>query len=251
MAKKILGIIPSRYDSSRLYGKAMIDIAGKTMIQRVYEQSKKATKLDKVIVATDSELIFNHLNDIGGEVMMTSSTHKNGTERCAEVAEKMGKEYQVAVNIQGDEPFIDPSQIDLIASLFDTEDTEIGTLIKKIEIPEQIFDEKEAKVIFNSRMEAIYFSRSAIPYLNGKPQNEWFNLIPYYKHLGLYGFRSEILAKISMLPATDLEQAESLEQLRWLDYYKIKVAISELDTLAIDTAEDLKKVEAYLKNLKE
>ncbi|TAF65206.1 MAG: 3-deoxy-manno-octulosonate cytidylyltransferase [Cytophagales bacterium] len=249
MKKKIVGIIPSRYDSTRLPGKALVDIGGKTMIQRVYEQALKAKYLDKVVVATDSERIYEHIQSIGGNVLMTATTHRNGTERCAEVAQKLGHEFQVAINIQGDEPFIDPQQIDLIGELFEDDETEIATLIKKIEVAEQIFDEKEAKVVFNRNMEAIYFSRSAIPFLNGVPMKNWFKKQDYYKHLGIYGFQTSILSEIAELPPSALELSEGLEQLRWLDYYSIRVAVSATDTLAIDTPEDLKKVEAYLKKI--
>lgn len=245
---KILGVIPARYDSVRLPGKVMIELSGKTIIQRVIEQVEKSEKLSQIVVATDNELIFNHVKDLGKEVMMTANTHRNGTERCAEVAQKLGSEYDVVINIQGDEPFISPSQVDALANLFEESDTEIGTLVKKIDKSEDIFAEGEAKVIFNERQEVLVFSRSAIPYFRGKPQSEWHLHHDYYKHIGIYGFRSDILANISSLKPTALELAESLEQLRWLAHYKIKVGITDLEVIPIDTQEDLKKATEFLKN---
>ena len=244
--KKILGIIPSRYHSTRLEGKALIDIGGKSMTQRVYEQASKCKKLDKVIVATDDERIFEHVTGFGGNVMMTSKDHQNGTERCAEVANKSGDEFGFVINIQGDEPFIDPAQIDEVATLFEDNETEIATLGKKIISYEELIDEKEAKIALNVKNEAVYMSRSPIPYLRAVAMQEWHLKHDYYKHIGIYGFRSEILANISKLQSSPLEIAEGLEQLRWLAYYKIKVGITEYETLAIDTAEDLKLVEKYL-----
>jgi len=243
---KILGIIPARFHSQRLPGKVMIDIGGKTMIQRVYEQSLKARLLDKVIVATDHPMVFDHIVAIGGEAWMTDENHSNGTSRCAEIAEKLKDDYSVIINIQGDEPFIDPNQIDLIAELFDDSNTQIATLIKKIEENYQIFDEKEAKVIFNDKQEAIYFSRSPIPYLHQKPKDNWIEFMPFYKHLGLYGFQTDVLLKAVQLAPHPYEIAESLEQLRWLAHFKIKVAISTQDTLAIDSEADLKLVEKFI-----
>ncbi|HAI75078.1 MAG TPA: 3-deoxy-manno-octulosonate cytidylyltransferase [Microscillaceae bacterium] len=243
---KILGVIPARYNSSRLPGKALIDIGGKSMIQRVYEQALKAQKVDAVVVATDDQRIASHVESFGGQVVLTRADHLNGTTRCAEVAEKMQHDFQVAINIQGDEPFIDPAQIDLIATLFDDPQTQIATLVKQIEVPAQIFDEKEAKVVFSQAMEAIYFSRSPIPYLHNQPKGKWFELQPYFKHLGIYGFQMPILIEAAAMPPTPLELAESLEQIRWLERFTIKIAISQTDTLAIDTPDDLTKIQAYL-----
>lgn len=245
---KILGVIPARYDSVRLPGKVMIELAGKTIIQRVIEQVEKSGKLSQVIVATDNELIFNHIKDLGKEVMMTAKTHRNGTERCTEVAQKLGSEYEVVINIQGDEPFIAPSQINALVNLFKESDTEIGTLVKKIDKAEEIFAENEAKVVFNERQEVLLFSRSPIPYFRDKSQAEWHLHHDYYKHIGIYGFRSDILANISKLAPTPLELAESLEQLRWLAHYKINVGVTDSDVVPIDTQEDLEKAIEFLKN---
>jgi 3-deoxy-manno-octulosonate cytidylyltransferase (CMP-KDO synthetase) len=245
---QILGIIPARYDSTRLPGKALIDIGGKSMTQRVYEQAKKAQKLAEVIVATDDERIFKHIQTIGGKVIMTSKSHNNGTDRCAEVAESLKADYQAVINIQGDEPFIDPAQIDEIAGLFADSTVEIATLAKKIVSYEELIDEKEAKVVLNQRNECVYMSRSAVPYMRGVTIKEWHLKQNYYKHIGIYGFRSDVLVNIPHLPVSDLEKIEGLEQLRWLAYYKIKIGITEYETLAIDTAEDLKLVAKYLAN---
>lgn len=244
---KILGIIPSRYGSQRLRGKALIDIGGKTMVQRVFEQASKAKKLDKVIVATDDERIFSHVKDFGGEAVMTSPNHPTGTDRCAEVALRFQDEYDVCINIQGDEPFINPDQIDELARLFDDSTTQIGTLVSRISEYDELFDYKEAKVVLNSKtMEAMYISRSPIPYYKDKIQPQWLKLHPYYKNLGIYGFQTKILASISNLPMSSLEIAEGLEQVRWLEHYRIKVGISKISTLSIDTADDLKKADKYL-----
>lgn len=244
---KILGIIPSRYGSQRLRGKALIDIGGKTMVQRVFEQASKAKKLDKVVVATDDERIFTHVTDFGGEAVMTSHNHPTGTDRCAEVALRYEKDYDVCVNIQGDEPFINPDQIDELARLFDNPDTQIGTLVSRIVDYDELFDHKEAKVVFNAKtLEAMYISRSPIPYYKDKIQPQWLKLHPYYKNLGIYGFQTKILANISQLPMSALEIAEGLEQVRWLEHYRIKVGVSKISTLSIDTADDLKKASKYI-----
>ncbi|MDX2301736.1 MAG: 3-deoxy-manno-octulosonate cytidylyltransferase [Microscillaceae bacterium] len=244
--KKILGVIPARYDSSRLPGKALIDIGGKTMVQRVYERASLSQKLDQVIVATDDQRIYEHLLAIGGQVMMTSPNHQTGTDRCAEVAAAKGLDFEVIINIQGDEPFIAPEQIDELAVLFDDPSTEIATLAKKIDSYEELIDEKEAKVVLNDHSEALYMSRSPIPYLRGVAMAHWHEQRDFYKHIGIYGFRSKILANIPKLPQAQAELAEGLEQLRWLAHYKIKVGITLHETFAIDTAEDLKQVKKYL-----
>ncbi|WP_026998883.1 3-deoxy-manno-octulosonate cytidylyltransferase [Eisenibacter elegans] len=243
---KILGIIPARYNSTRLPGKALIDLGGKSMLQRVYEQVRKAQQVDRVVVATDDARIYEHVLAFGGEAAMTDPKHQNGTDRCAEVAQQIGAGFEVCINIQGDEPFIDPSQIDAVAALFAQPDTQIGTLVKKIDVNDQIFDEKEAKVIFNAQHEAILFSRSPLPYLHQVPKTTWAQTFDFYKHLGIYGFRTEILANIAQLPPDPLEQAESLEQLRWLAHYRIKIAFSHIDTVSVDTPEDLEKVRQHL-----
>jgi 3-deoxy-manno-octulosonate cytidylyltransferase (CMP-KDO synthetase) len=238
----ILGIIPARYASTRFPAKPLVDIKGKSMIRRVYEQASKASALTKVVVATDHEKIFHHVEAFG-EVIMTNPEHISGTDRCFEALQKLKKEYDYVINIQGDEPFILPEQINLLASCLKSSDTELATLVKKITDKESLFNPNTPKVIFNKNNEAIYFSRQTIPYLRGIPPEEWLNKKDFYKHIGIYAYRTDILKKITMLKASDLEKAESLEQLRWLENgFKIKIAITEYESIGIDTPEDLKKI---------
>ena len=240
---KILGIIPARYASSRFPGKPLIDIDGKSMIQRVYEQSRKCSAFSDVIVATDDERIFRHVQSFGGKAMMTSTGHLSGTDRCAEVLENRKESTDVVFNIQGDEPFIHPEQLGILAECFQDKNTEIATLAKKISDTETLFNSNVPKVIFNSKQEAIYFSRAAIPYFRGVPDKEWVNHHPYYKHIGIYSYRTEILRKISVLPPSPLESVESLEQLRWLENgFKIRIEKSDYESISIDAPEDLKKI---------
>ena len=242
--KNILGIIPARYASSRFPGKPLIDIGGKSMIQRVYEQSQKSSSLKKVIVATDDERIAEHVKKFGGEVCFTSSSHQSGTDRCAEVLQNMNKKFDAVINIQGDEPFIEPSQIDLIASCFDEIETQIATLIKKADTEEEIINPNEAKVVLDKNNNAIYFSRLPIPYRYHADSK-----IQYYKHIGIYGYRSDCLLEIKKLKKGFLESAESLEQLRWIENgFRIKVKETFVESLAIDEPDDLRHVEKYLKN---
>ena len=239
---KILGIIPARYASTRFPGKPMVDIGGKVMIQRVYEQCLKCPGLDEVFVATDDERILNHIHSFGGKAVMTSADHQSGTDRCAEVAANH-PEYDVVINIQGDEPYIDPVQIAKVAACFNTPDAQIATLIKKITVADDLHNVNSPKVIINKLAEAIYFSRTAIPYLRGQEPNEWLQHFTYFKHIGIYGFRSEVLQAVTRLPVSSLEKAESLEQLRWIENgYRIKVAETDLETQAVDTPEDLEKL---------
>jgi 3-deoxy-manno-octulosonate cytidylyltransferase (CMP-KDO synthetase) len=235
----ILGIIPARYASSRFPGKPLVDIAGKSMIQRVYEQAKKCVHLTEVIVATDDPRIYDHVLGFGGMVIMTSSDHQSGTDRCAEVA-LQHPQYHVIINIQGDEPYIDPEQIGKLAACFNNESTEIATLIKKVANPQELFNPNSPKVVINKLSEAIYFSRLPLPYIRGQEQENWLSHYTYFKHIGIYGYRADVLQQITKLPVSSLEKAESLEQLRWIENgYRIKVAETELETFAIDTPEDL------------
>jgi 3-deoxy-manno-octulosonate cytidylyltransferase (CMP-KDO synthetase) len=239
---KILGIIPARYASTRFPGKPMVDIGGKVMIQRVYEQCIKCPSLDEVVVATDDGRILNHIHDFGGKAVMTSPDHQSGTDRCAEVA-ATHPEFDVVINIQGDEPYIDPVQIAKVAACFNTDGAQIATLIKKITVADDLYNINSPKVIINKLSEAIYFSRTPIPYLRGQEPEQWLQHFTYFKHIGIYGFRSEVLQAVTRLPISSLEKAESLEQLRWIENgYRIKVAETDLETQAIDTPEDLKKL---------
>jgi 3-deoxy-manno-octulosonate cytidylyltransferase (CMP-KDO synthetase) len=245
---KILGIIPARYESSRFPGKPLIDIAGISMIRRVYEQTLKSTSLSKVVVATDDKRIYDHVKSFGAEVMMTSDKHLSGTDRCGEIALNY-PEFDILVNIQGDEPLIDPLQIDLLCTCFNKADTSIATLVKKVVSEDELFNENTPKVIINKQLEAVYFSRSTIPFLRGIKHENWLRSHTFYKHIGIYAFRNRTLSEIIQLPVSTLEKAESLEQLRWIENgYKIQVAITELESQAIDTPEDLQKILTIIKS---
>lgn len=239
---KILGIIPARYDSTRFPGKPLIDIKGKTMIRRVYEQAVKA--FENVYVATDDERIFSHVISFNGNVVMTSRDHKSGTDRCAEAVLQISKEknvtFDIIINIQGDEPFILPSQLQLLVSCFDDSNVQIATLVKQISNSEEIFDPNKPKVVLDSCNRAVYFSRSPIPFLRNFPQNEWLGKCVFYKHIGLYAYRNETLMEITKISPSALETAESLEQLRWIENgYYIGVKVTEEETFSVDTPGDL------------
>ncbi|HWV74989.1 MAG TPA: 3-deoxy-manno-octulosonate cytidylyltransferase [Pseudosphingobacterium sp.] len=238
----IIGIIPARYASTRFPGKPLIDISGKSMIRRVYEQAQQASSLNHIVVATDDERIFEHVLAFGGEVMMTSSVHQSGTDRCAEVvSNKVG--FDIAINIQGDEPYINPKQIDLLASCFEEANTQIATLVKAIKSKEELFNNNSPKVILNTNKEAIYFSRATLPFQRGVVPEDWLLHHKYYKHIGIYGYRCGVLKELTSLPVSSLERAESLEQLRWLENgYRIKTAETHFETVAIDEPSDLHKV---------
>lgn len=238
----IIGIIPARYASTRFPGKPLIDIGGKSMIQRVYEQCKKSESLSDVIVATDDERIAEHVRGFGGKVMMTDTNHQSGTDRCAEVVHKYDGLCDAVINIQGDEPFIDPTQIDALAFAFSELHTQIATLIKPLKDEADVKNPNIVKVTQNKDHQAIYFSRSPIPYRRNPEAH-----IVYYKHIGIYGYRKEVLTDITRLPLGSLEQAENLEQLRWLENgYKITLAETSIENIAIDTPDDLKKVLSML-----
>ncbi|MCB0756032.1 MAG: 3-deoxy-manno-octulosonate cytidylyltransferase [Flavobacteriales bacterium] len=238
----IVGIIPSRYASTRFPAKPLVGIEGKTMIQRVYEQASKAHKLSRVIVATDDQRIFDHVKEFGGDVMMTSPEHQTGTDRCAEVLAQLTN-VDVVINIQGDEPFIDPEQIDQVAELFERAETQIGSLVKEIEDEEDLFSDTVVKVVRSKTDQAIYFSRAAIPFIKGVEKKEWMKSATYYKHIGIYGYRATVLESISKLPQTNLEKSESLEQLRWLENgYTIQLAETEHESNSVDTPEDLDRL---------
>jgi len=239
---KILGVIPARYASTRFPGKPLIDIDGKSMIQRVYEQALKTEKLDEVVVATDDERILMHVRAFGGRAILTADTHQSGTDRCAEVAQKLPG-FDIIINIQGDEPFIDPKQIDMVCSCFTFADTVLATLVKPITTEEELFNINSPKVVLNKLSEAIYFSRATIPFVRGQEQQNWLTSNQFYKHIGIYGYRIDTLQTITQLPVSTLEKTEALEQLRWIENgYRIKVAITDIETTAIDTPEDLQKI---------
>jgi 3-deoxy-manno-octulosonate cytidylyltransferase (CMP-KDO synthetase) len=245
---KVLGVIPARFASTRFPGKPLVSIDGKSMIRRVYEQALKAESLDQVVVATDDSRIFDHVKEFGGEVLMTSPDHQNGSSRCHEVLEILSRtdqsfKYDVVINIQGDEPFIDPQQIDKVTNLFIDPLVEIGTLAKKIAKTQELFNPNSVKVIFGKKKNAIYFSRQTVPFLRDINEKDWVENYDFYKHIGIYGYRAEVLKKIVKLKSSKLEEAEKLEQLRWLENgYKIGVEITEFEGVSIDTPDDLSKL---------
>jgi 3-deoxy-manno-octulosonate cytidylyltransferase (CMP-KDO synthetase) len=245
---KILGIIPARYASSRFPGKPLVDMLGQTMIQRVYAQVKKSKKLSLVVVATDDQRIYDHVLSFGGNAYMTSSNHPSGTDRCFEALTKQKEIFEFAINIQGDEPFIDPNQIDLLCSSLNKK-TELATLIQKIATLEQLHSPGEAKVVIDHNHDAIYFSRSPIPFVQKYEQKDWLDKTTFYRHVGLYAYRSDVLEKITRLSPSLLEKAESLEQLRWIENgFKIKTVETEMEeSICIDTPEDLQKALLILK----
>jgi len=239
---KFLGIIPARFASSRFPGKPLVDIDGQTMIQRVYEQVKQSKKLSNVIVATDDQRIVEEVLSFGGNVVMTSETHQSGTDRCAEVITD-DNEYDVIINIQGDEPFINPEQIDLLAACFESPQTKIATLVKEINSMEELFNLNIPKVVRNIHGEAIYFSRQTIPFLRGIEQEQWLKEQTFYKHIGIYAYQADTLRALTQLPVSGLEEAEALEQLRWIENgYTIQTAVTTHETIAVDTKEDLNKI---------
>lgn len=243
----IYGVIPARYASTRFPGKPLIQIAGKSMIQRVYEQSKKCSSLRDVIIATDDQRIYDHSISIGAKVVMTSEDHTSGTDRCAEVLNSI-KDCDVIINIQGDEPLIDPKQIELLCSCFDDNKTDIATLVKKIDSLEVLFNYNTPKVILDHNSFALYFSRECIPHIRNIDRENWLNKHTFYQHIGIYGYKADVLKEITTLKTSSLEQAESLEQLRWIENgYKIKTACTEIESIAIDSPEDLDKVLSHLK----
>ncbi|MBW6460568.1 MAG: 3-deoxy-manno-octulosonate cytidylyltransferase [Bacteroidales bacterium] len=244
---KIIGIIPARYGSTRYPGKPLANIHGKSMIQRVCEQALLSQALDDVIVATDDERIYRHVTSAGFKAIMTSSEHRSGTERCHEALLHWNKRQEIpadaVINIQGDEPFIRPEQISIVASLLKQPGAGIATLARNIVTQEEIFSPHIVKVAFTSNMEALYFSRAPIPYLQGVEDAQWHKNGIHYKHIGIYGYLADNLESICSLPVCILEVSESLEQLRWLHHgHRIKIGITEFDSIAVDTPEDLLKI---------
>ncbi|MBR0394696.1 MAG: 3-deoxy-manno-octulosonate cytidylyltransferase [Alistipes sp.] len=249
---KFIAIIPARYASTRFPAKPLAMLGGKRVIERVYEQV--AGVLDDAVVATDDERIYDAVRAFGGKVEMTSTEHRSGTDRCWEAYCKQGREFDVVINVQGDEPFIQPSQLQALKECFNSSDIDIATLVKPFAESDGITaleNPNSPKVVVDNQMRALYFSRSVIPYLRGVEKQEWLRRHTFYKHIGIYGFRTEILKAVTSLPQSSLEIAESLEQLRWLENgYKIGVGISDVETIGIDTPEDLARAEEFLLNLK-
>lgn len=243
-ALRFVAIIPARYASTRFPGKPLVDIGGKTMIQRVYDQVSKV--LDDVYVATDDQRIFDKVRSFDGKVIMTSDAHRSGTDRCYEAFTKLDDWFDVVINVQGDEPFIQPEQIEALKNCFADEETQIATLVKKIterDGVEVLFNPNSPKVVIDKQNNALYFSRSPIPYKRGSDEKNWIAEHDYYKHVGVYAYRSEVLSQIVQMPPSKLELAESLEQLRWLENgLKIKAGFTDVETVGIDTPEDLEKI---------
>ncbi|MDR3218767.1 MAG: 3-deoxy-manno-octulosonate cytidylyltransferase [Dysgonamonadaceae bacterium] len=240
---RFLGIIPARYASTRFPGKPLADLAGKPLIVRVYERVEHL--FDGLVVATDDKRIFDTVQDYGGKAVMTSPDHQSGTDRCFEAYVNTGERFDVIVNVQGDEPFINPSQISLLKDCFQDETTQIATLVKPFPADagfDTLFNPNTPKVILNAKRQAVYFSRSIIPYIRGKHHEEWLGSHVFYKHIGIYAYLSNVLKEITALPQSSLEKAESLEQLRWIENgYRIKAGISNEDTIGVDTPEDLER----------
>ena len=245
---KFIGIIPARYASTRFPGKPLAILGGKTVIQRVYEQASSV--LEEAYVATDDERILQVVEQFGGRAVMTRADHKSGTDRIEEAAEKIGTDADVIINVQGDEPFIQPSQIETMMRLFDNPTTQIGTLGKRFDSIEATLNPNSPKIVTDLQGFALYFSRSIIPFVRGKEQTEWLKSYPFLKHLGLYAYRRKVLHEVTQLPQSPLELAESLEQLRWLENgYRIRVGLTDVETVGIDTPEDLERAEEFLNHM--
>lgn len=247
---RFLAVIPARYDSTRFPGKPLALLGGRPIIERVYERVAKV--FPDVCVATDDERIYTCVAGFGGKAVMTSKYHKSGTDRCFEVVQKLQQTYDIIVNVQGDEPFVDPSQLQSVQSCFEDPSTQIATLVKPFDSSaawEDLSNPNSPKVLVDNNGYAIYFSRSVIPYLRGIDFVDWTKHHTFYKHIGLYAYRAEVLRQITSLPQGNLEKCESLEQLRWLENgFKIKVGTTHLETIGIDTLEDLQKAEEFLNN---
>lgn len=243
---KFIGIIPARYASTRFPGKPLALLGGKPVIQHVYE--KVAAVLEAAYVATDDERIYDAVKSFGGQVVMTRTDHKSGTDRIEEAIEKIGGEWDVVVNVQGDEPFVAKSQLDTICHCFDDPTTQIATLGKPFESMEAVQNPNSPKIVIDNMGFAMYFSRSVIPYVRGKEESSWLTHYPFLKHLGIYAYRKDVLRQVTQLPQSSLEIAESLEQLRWLQNgFKIKVGTTDVETVGIDTPQDLERAEEFLK----
>lgn len=237
---KVLGIIPARYGSTRFPGKPLAMIGRKTMIRRTYEQVLKSS-LDDVVVATDDQRIFDEVLTFGGKAVMTRADHQSGTDRCREALDLMGGNYNAVVNIQGDEPFIDPKMVDQVTELIRRDDTCLATLAKKITDPSMIDNPNVVKVVFDVHGDALYFSRHPLPFVRGCERDRWIEKADYFRHIGIYAYKADTLRAIASMPMGRLEQAESLEQLRWLENgLRIRVAVTQCDdSIAIDTPQDL------------
>jgi 3-deoxy-manno-octulosonate cytidylyltransferase (CMP-KDO synthetase) len=243
----ILGIIPARYGSTRLPGKPMIKVKGKSIIQRVYERVSSSTLLDQAIVATDDVRIYNHVAKFGGDAIMTNQQHRSGTSRCGEVIRQVAN-ADIVINIQGDEPLISSGEIDRLARFMSEEPKRrIGTLVKRLDRQEDLNDPSVAKVVLDQDFRALYFSRSPIPHVRNYPMDQWLEHAVYWKHIGLYAYRRDVLEELVLLEPSQLENSELLEQLNWLYHgYPIHALETEIESLGIDTPEDVALLEHIL-----
>jgi 3-deoxy-manno-octulosonate cytidylyltransferase (CMP-KDO synthetase) len=238
-----IGVIPARYASTRFPGKPLTDILGMSMVERVFRQASKAASLSRVVVATDDRRIYEHVESFGGEAIMTSPLHASGTDRCAEVVHDLGINKGIVVNIQGDEPFIDPSQIDLLVGVFDDEKVRIGTLVKRIVSLDDLHSDTVIKVVRGRDGRALYFSRSPIPHVRGAEVGQLLEKAAFLKHIGIYAYRADTLRELAALPVSPLEAAEGLEQLRWLENgHSIHLAETWHESNSVDTPEDLARM---------
>lgn len=245
---KVVGIIPARYCSTRFPGKPLAMIKGKTMIRRVCEQAWKS-KLDAVVVATDDMRIADEVLTFGGQYVLTNPNHPSGTDRCREALDMLETQYDAVVNIQGDEPFIDPEQINLLVDLISRDDTQLASLAKRIEDEDDLFGSNAVKVVMDKEGKALYFSRNPIPYMRNLDRKKWLDKGVFYRHIGIYAYKAETLRQVAQLQPSELELAESLEQLRWLENgFSIRMAISESLNISIDSPKDLEKALQFAEN---
>jgi 3-deoxy-manno-octulosonate cytidylyltransferase (CMP-KDO synthetase) len=244
----VIGIIPARYGSTRFPGKPLAMIGTKTMIHRTYEQVLKSS-LDAVVVATDDQRIYDEVLGFGGKAVMTRSDHRSGTDRCREALDLVGGNFDAVVNIQGDEPFIDPGQINQVIELIGRVDTQLASLAKRIEDEDELFSPNVVKVVMDKQGNALYFSRNPIPFMRNLDHDKWLQKGEFYKHIGLYAYKTETLGKVAEMQTTPLEEAESLEQLRWLENgLRIRMGITQHESISIDTQEDLEKAIQFAQN---
>lgn len=248
---KVVGIIPARYNSTRFPGKPLALIQGKTMIRRVCEQAWKS-KLDAVVVATDDVRIADEVMGFGGQYVMTDPNHRSGTDRCREALDLLENQYDAVINIQGDEPFIDPAQINLLVDLISREDTELASLAKRIDDEDDLFSPNAVKVVMDNEGKALYFSRNPIPFMRNVEKSDWLEKGIFYQHIGIYAYKSDALRQVADLQPTALEMAESLEQLRWLENgLSVRMAVTQSLNVSIDTLSDLAKAEQFAQTQKE
>ena len=245
---KVVGIIPARYNSTRFPGKPLAMIKGKTMIRRVCEQAWKS-KLDAVVVATDDVRIADEVMGFGGQYVLTDPNHRSGTDRCREALDLIENQYDAVINIQGDEPFIDPKQIDLLIDLISRDDTLLASVAKKIEEEEELFSPNAVKVVMDNDGKALYFSRNPIPFMRNAERSEWLDKGVFNKHVGIYAYKADVLRQVAQMQPTALELAESLEQLRWLENgLSIHMAVIDADGISVDTPDDLRRAEQFIQN---